>query len=192
MQTTSLDKRIDFWKYTYARSSFRETISYCDLLLEEQDRLCQSHRKALITALVVTYARPFTAAQVTKDMRIIPVGGSIIPAEYIRLHREYIEMRNSFLAHKDATKPEIPSGNLNHVRIVVDNRQQVRLQTIQPDKMEPKRLMSTKELCLILVQKLKVLIKDFIQTEIDPLHLDMGTYVLQLETAEGEWLERVE
>jgi len=192
MQTTSLDKRIDFWKYTYARSSFRETISYCKLLLEEQDCLCQSNRKALITALTITYSRPFTVAQVAKDKRIIPVAESIIPAEYIQLHREYIEMRDSFLAHKDATKPEIQGNALNHVRIVVNNRQQVRWQTIQPDRMESERLKSTKDLCQILVQKLTVLIQDFIHTEIDPLHLDMGTYVLQIETADGKWLKRVE
>ena len=192
MQTPSIDKRIDFWKYTYARSSFRETISYCDLLLKEQGLLSQSHRKGLITALAVAYTRPFTAVHVTKEKRIFSVDESIIPVEYIQLHREYIEMRNSFFAHKDATKPEIPGGTLNQVRIVVDNRHQVRWQTTQPDGMESERLKSTKELCQILAQNLQVLIQDFIQAEIKPLHLEMGAYVLQIEPAEDEWLKRVE
>lgn len=118
ISSPDIEERFDIWKYAYSRSAFIESKEIAQLLLTLQPQLTSAHRLALITALVVSYARPFTSSIIEHSRRLIPMKGIPLPPEHETLHLLYLSMRHQVVGHKDATAPS-KTGILNHVRFSV-------------------------------------------------------------------------
>lgn len=187
MNEPTIEQRLDLWRYAYSRSSFIEAQSTAQLLLQMQSRLPQDHRTALLTALIVTYARPFTVAQVAPKRKLIPMHDIPIPAEHITLHTDHMEMRHQVFGHKDATGPDTGSGLLNQVRFVLQGGY-LNLHTVRPGHIDPQRLQETETL----TQKLIVLLDDRINTFMEshpfPISGNEGVYILNLDDESKPWI----
>lgn len=89
MNEPTTEHRLDLWRYAYSRSSFLEARSTARLLIQIQADFTQDHRTALFTALIVTYARPFTVARVAPKLKLTPMHDIPVPAEHKGLHDDY-------------------------------------------------------------------------------------------------------
>lgn len=187
MNEPTIIERLDLWRFAYSRSSFIEARQTARLLLQMQDAFTQDHCTALLTALVVTYARPFTKAQITKGPRISPMHDIPVPSEHSNIHQTFWEMRNKVFGHKDATEPVIGDGMLNRVLLIIKNGQ-LRLHTVGPACLDPERLKEIELLTCKLITSLDAKIADF--QEKYPFPDGDGQYVLNLDDSSNPWIPK--
>lgn len=155
--------------------------------MQIQPDLTQDHRTALLTALIVTYARPFTVAQVAPKRKLIPMHDIPVPAEHKSLHDDHMEMRHQVFGHKDATGPDTGSGLLNQVRFVLGDGY-LNLHTVRAGFYEPRRLQETETLANELVALLDDKINDFMESYPLPISEKEGVFVLNLDDPTKPWI----
>jgi hypothetical protein len=116
----TLDEQIDIWRYAYARSAMNEAKSTIQFLLTNRD-LDPVVRRGLTYAFIVCYARPFTKWQATPKRRLVPLEGApAIPRHLEVTHRDYLELRDKIVGHKDATTTSGRKGHPNVVHLHLD------------------------------------------------------------------------
>lgn len=182
----SVDQRIDLWRYAYSRTSLQEAKATAEMLIDRQDRVTLDERIALLTALVVMYARPFTKAQVTPTTRLVPLHDAPIPAEHTELHHTFLEMRDKVFGHKDATGPQMDTGVLNEVHLLVKDGH-VDVHTVMPGYYDKAKLAETIMLCDKLIDVAEERIAAFMEETPLPISGD-GLYVLNIHDAGKAWL----
>lgn len=183
----SHEELIDVWRFAYARSSLLETVGYCKALLAVGDAVSEVIKKALLTSLVISYARPFTKAQVTKSKRITPLDSTLVPPPYQRLHNEYMAMRNCVFGHKDATVgPEF--GPVNKV-IVHATDKFMDIHTVSPFDVNKSTLQETISLCHELIEISAQHVERFVIAYLSKEHFPAaGLYEIDIEANSGNWL----
>src|SRR5665213_1732262 len=103
------------WLHAYSRSSLLQAVEW----IEHMNRGISSsfELRALVTAVVVAYARPFTKSQVTPSERMIPLNGVAPPSELLSTHYEILDFRNKVIGHIDALPAGGHSGTPNKVLV---------------------------------------------------------------------------
>jgi hypothetical protein len=116
----TFDEQVDIWRYAYARSSMNEATDSIKRLLANAG-LDQGLRRALTYSAVICYARPFTKCQVSSNLRLALLHDAPpVPAPLEQTHRDYLEVRNKLVGHKDATPGPGRNGHPNVVHLAVD------------------------------------------------------------------------
>ena len=116
----SPEEQIDIWRYAYARSSMNEAKATFELLISNKG-LDRTTRRGLICAAIVSYARPFTAWQVSKSKRMVPLQDAPPVSDKLRVtHHDYLELRDKVVGHKDATPGPGRVGHPNVVLLEID------------------------------------------------------------------------
>lgn len=189
MNEPTTEERVDLWRYLYSRSSLIEARATAQILLQEQPSLDHYHRVALLTALVVAYARPFSCAQIDRTHRVIPMSGIAVPDMHKDLHKTHLEMRHQVFGHKDATGPVLDSGVLNEVHFV-RNGDYVDVHTVVAASYEETHLRATCDLIDDLVATLDSRINVLVESHPLPIAGD-GVYRLNLDESKKPWIEKV-
>lgn len=112
----SIEERRRAWLWHYALMSFQAAIDACDIFDREKAVATRPALEALFTAIIVTYAKPFTTCH---GVGKLPAE-QIVPIEFQKYHSLIIEYRHKLFAHVDAVNflPDDKSfGNLNRVLI---------------------------------------------------------------------------
>ena|ERR1039457_3567328 len=187
MKEPSIIERFDLWRFAYSRSSFIESRQTARLLLKIQEDIILGHRTALLTALVVTYARPFTKAQITKETRIIPMHDMPVPSEHSNIHQKFLELRNQVFGHKDATGPDTGDGKLNRVLFIIKNGH-LELHTVKADSIDQASLKEIELLTGKLITNLDSKIADFMAKY--PFPNGNGHYALNLDVPSEPWISK--
>lgn len=189
MKELTRQERLDLWRYVYSRSSFLEARAAAQFLLRDQHGLEHYYRVALLTALVIAYARPFSCAQIDRTRRVIPMADVPVPDRYKDLHETLLEMRHQVFGHKDATRPVLESGVLNEVHFVRKG-DYVDVHTVLPGSYEEADLRATCQLIDDLVAKLDAKINTLVESHPLPIAGE-GVYRLNLDESKKPWIEKV-
>lgn len=104
-----LDAKLNRW--TISRHDFEEAHEYLQAFVSSTDPVIQ---RALISAAIVAYGRPFTPNfGEPKAVRSITLPEDIFDPDGFRLHEKILQLRNKGIAHSDYTlKPtaRVPSA----------------------------------------------------------------------------------
>jgi hypothetical protein len=87
--------------------------------LETTDPRTTKYR-ALVSAIIVAYCRPFTKSQVTKSERVVPLSAVEPPTELDSTHRNLIGLRDKVIGHADALPAKNHDETPNKVLIFRD------------------------------------------------------------------------
>lgn len=115
----TLDERKSFWRWSYARQCFLDVDEMCKALLHDKTKPAKTVQKALLSATVVSYAKPFT-----RWHGVGSLDHAIVPPQHRKLHSLLMDLRNKVFAHIDPRnfQADDPSfGNINQVRIQFSN-----------------------------------------------------------------------
>lgn len=189
MAAPTIDERLDIWRVTYSRASLRQAQDIGDVLLAIQPHISVAHRLGLLTGLVVTYARPFSCAQLTKERRIIPMHDIEIPSQHRELHESFMEMRHQVFGHKDATGPSVDDGVLNQVLFVIKGGY-LRPCTVTPASYDHEKIEEMKLLCGQLLSVLDDKLNDLMERYPMPISAQDGTYSLNIHDPGRPWVVR--
>lgn len=187
MTEPTIDLRIDIWRAAYSRASLLQAKGIADILLTIQPTISINHRVGLLTGLVVTYARPFTFAQITKKQRIIPMYDVEIPEEHRDLHETFMEMRNTIFGHKDATGPTIGNGVMNQIQFVVKEGF-LDLHTVTPGYYDHGKLKQATTLCDRLVAFLEMRLNGLMERCPFPTIKQDGAFVMNIDDPNRPWV----
>jgi hypothetical protein len=111
----TLDEQIDIWRYAYARSAMNEAKATIHALVTNKS-VDFTIRRGLIYAFIVCYARPFTKWRVPPNKHLAPLEGApAVPGHLQATHKDYLELRDKVVGHKDAT---VTPGRKGHPNVV--------------------------------------------------------------------------
>lgn len=155
----SAEEIAKLWLYTYSRASLLEAEEWIDTLLGLPQPPTPLTR-ALASAIVVAYARPFTKSQVTTSKRMVALKDVEPPPDLTLTHLMVLKLRDKVIGHKDA----VPApGDLATPNIVLAKRDSsgFDLHTIIMIGMAPSLLPKLKSLCEFFVQHCETQLKPF-------------------------------
>jgi hypothetical protein len=175
--------RIEIWRYQYARASLIEASEAAKFLLGKGP-LRSPLQEAVVSLIVMAYARPFTESRTTASERLIPLNKKAVPPAFGDLHAELLHMRNWAIGHKDATA--FPSTLLNRVVVHVGDSG-IELRTTSPINITDSALRRTLELCGHPITHCEAEVRKYISYFSG---VCKGVYYLSLEQSPSEWLEK--
>ncbi|MBW3670085.1 MAG: hypothetical protein KY432_00265 [Acidobacteria bacterium] len=159
-------RKRDLYRMIVARSDITAALGTCELILDQITDLSDELLAPLYHAVVVSYARPFTA---NKPHGHLPSKWSKFREERLqRLHDSLIEQRHQYVAHSDAdvrTVDIIPPGaTIPQFGPAISLGVQVAMRLPDPGYFEDVR-----ELCLNLGSRLN----EAVSSELQELYRDM-------------------
>ena len=157
----SSDEIAKLWLYAYSRASLLEAMEWIDTLANRPEDQTPVSR-ALASAIVVSYARPFTVSQVSRDKRTIALRDVSPPAELADTHAMTIKLRNKVIGHKDA----LPApGDAVTPNVVLAKRDSTGfdVHTVIVVGIVPTLLAKLKALCEFFVAHCEAQLKPFIE-----------------------------
>ena len=185
MNTPTQDDRLEFWKFSYARSAFVDAQIFAEELLASGAPLHSTMRKAFSIAIATAYSRPF------KQRSAVRLPKDIVPAEHRETHDSVIDIRDKVIAHRDVDGPIADDfGLLNQLRITIRNGELI-VNTISPT-MPDDKAEQVLRLTQCMVKKMDYHINTFVQKLLPSAITSQGTFTLSLEENPSEWLIRAE
>ena len=100
-------------KYAHAEICFNSCAEYLNLYFDENVKWRSAKSRALITAAIIEYAKPFK-----KSYAVDKIDDSIVPPEYIELHEMLIKSRDKYAAHMDKGGLENPDREFHRVHVI--------------------------------------------------------------------------
>jgi hypothetical protein len=186
MSNTSPTKkeREDYGRDAFAVSSLRTA----DI---EIDRLLECHQgadrdfvliEAISASILIFYLRPF------KGRDPFRLDKSIVPAEFLDLHKGFEDMRDKVIAHRDANLPLASWGGPNDFGFIFDG--QTIMPSVYKSLLDPIKAIELKKLIHCLLQILAPRIGSFYQK-----HLNAppppGHYLISIENTPASWFTMV-
>ncbi len=175
----------DLWLFGFARSSLHEAVACLDAIPSAAIDIV---RRALLSAALVAYARPFSAWQVTSSERVVPLANINPPAHLLQNHKDAIAVRNKLIGHKDATPGEGHSTTANMILLHVTPTH-FDLRATMVDSMDEPARTALRELCMFFINhcegKLGCITRVY-HSEIT--RNDPGHYELLVAEPPGEWI----
>ena len=177
------------WLYSYSRASLIEADQWLDAMPQTDPKTPQF--RALICAVVVAYARPFTASQVTPTERVVPLKGVVPPPQLSAAHEMILKLRDKVMGHKDATPAKGDSTTPN-VMIIDRDAKGFDLHTIIIEGMEPETQREVKSLCSHFIA--------YCHAQVDPIvkHYGpeimlrpIGRYQLLVSQPPNDWIRAI-
>ena len=135
------DDGIMLKKYAHAEICFQSCVDYLNLYFDEKVEWRSAKSRALLTAAIVEYAKPFK-----KSHAVDKIDQSIIPTEYKRLHDMLIKSRDKYIAHIDKHGLEDPDREFHRIHVVKEGSI-IYIDTESPriplNSIEPMRLLAS-------------------------------------------------
>ena len=100
-------------KYAHAEICFKLCADYIDVYIEESVRWKSAKSRALITAAIIEYAKPFK-----KSYAVDKIDESIIPSEYAHVHKMLIKSRDKYAAHMDNRGLDNPDREFHRIQVI--------------------------------------------------------------------------
>jgi hypothetical protein len=184
----TLDELKNFWLLAYSRSALIQADGWAQDM-ENSDPKSSIHR-ALIHALIVSYARPFTQSQVTTSQRIVSLAGVEPPKALALTHNNLVSLRNKVIGHADALPAKGHAETPNRVLIFRDTAG-FNLHTVLTADIGAEERKNVRQLCRHFIghcdDKLNALIARF-GTD---LPTSLGVYEVLMTEAPEEWFKLV-
>ncbi len=174
------EERIDFWKHSYARSSFIETQSFVNELLSINPPPNSPTRRAFTMATLGVYCRPF------KQRRNIRLSEDIVPDQHKETHDTLILLRDKVIAHRDLDAPITDWGFVSQLQFNVRD-EQLTVDTIS-SIMSNEVAYSILELLPYLIETMDIAMDLFFANHLSNLGCNDATYTISLETDPDQWL----
>lgn len=168
--------------HCYARASFMQARMFIEKLLELDPPPNDILRRALTTAIIATYCRPF------KQRRPVRLSDDSVPHSHRETHDALIEMRDKVVAHRDLDGPVTDWGFVSQLQV------NVHAGGLTIDTLSPIILKDMAERALPLIDALigkmdahaNVFVRDHLQNAIP----GDGSYVVSLDDMPHKWLIR--
>lgn len=148
------------WLYAYSRSSLIQADQWV-LDLHVTDSQSSAHR-ALVNAVVVAYARPFTKSQISKTEWIVPLDGVLSPPRLARSHRDLLNLRNKVIGHVDAL-PAVGHGETPNKLLIVRDATGFNLHTVMTADMTTEERQNVRALCHHFISHCDAQLNAFVQ-----------------------------
>lgn len=100
-------------KYAHAEICFKLCADYIDVYIQENVQWESAKSRALITAAIIEYAKPFK-----KSYAVDKIEESIVPPEYDHVHKMLIKSRDKYVAHMDSRGLDIPDREFHRVQVI--------------------------------------------------------------------------
>ncbi|MCF8049785.1 MAG: hypothetical protein K9L59_01005 [Desulfobacterales bacterium] len=100
-------------KYAHAEICFKSCAEYLDVFLKENVPWESAKSRALLTAAIIEYAKPFK-----KSNAVERIDDSIIPSEYEQVHKMMIKSRDKYAAHMDKHGLDNPEREFHRVQVI--------------------------------------------------------------------------
>ena len=178
-------KRI--WLYAYARSSLIQADQWI-LELEHIDTNSSAYR-ALITAIVVAYARPFTQSQVSSSERAVPLRDVSPPTNLSDTHRDLLNLRNKVIGHADAL-PAVGHTETPNKVLIVRDKTGFNLHTVLTADMTSEEKQNVRALCRHFIAHCDAQLDDLVRRYGAELPTTPGTYEVLIVEPPAEWIRR--
>jgi hypothetical protein len=145
---------------------------------------------ALASAIVVSYARPFTVSQATKDKRVIALKGVQPAPELAPAHLMVLKLRNKVIGHKDAVPAPGDVATPNIIFVKRDSSG-FDLHTIIVIGIVPTLLTKLKSLCTFFVGHCELQLEPFIaQYGPEIMKQPEGVYEIAASEPPDPWLRK--
>ncbi len=181
------DELASLWAYSYARASLLEAVDFIDALTS-LGSVSTVVARALSCSIVVSYARPFTQSQVTRDRRIIPLAGIETPPGLASTHAMTLKLRNKVVGHKDAIRAE---GDIATPNVVLFKRYAsgFDLHTVIVEGIAPELLTKLGALCTHFLDHCESQLQPLIGKYMSAItSRPPGVYELVMEEQSSEWI----
>jgi hypothetical protein len=174
-------ERIEFWKYSYARSSFVHADLFARRIFRNSPPLDRTLRDAITFGIIAAYGRPF------KQRPEVRLSRDVVPKRHLATHDDLIEMRDKVVAHRDLDGPTADWGFVSQLQIFSFGSD-VEIHTLSPI-ISGELAEEISSLCVILINLMSECAKPLLKYLKSPL--PKGRYVVSLEDDPAEWLQRV-
>ena len=144
----TFDELRTYWLLAHSRASLLEADELLNAM--ETARPKSIELRAIISAAVIAYARPFTKFRVTREERLAPLEGIPPPTHLARFHQDALDIRNKMIGHKDATPAQRHTTTPNVVLVHITSRT-FELHTTAIEEMGAETRNALKELCAYFV-----------------------------------------
>jgi hypothetical protein len=177
------------WIYSCARGSLHEAEEWLDAM--EHTVPNTSQFRALVTAAVVAYARPFTKSQVTSNERIVPLKDVSAPLELKDAHILMLDLRDKVIGHKDAT-PAKADATTPNIIIIQRDATGFDLHTMMVKSMKPDVVKNVKILCAHFVAHCETQLRPIME-RLGPaiVHFPIGRYELLVTEPPNDWIRTI-
>jgi len=175
-------ERIEFWKYSYARSSFVHADQFARRVFSNSPVLEHTLRDAINFGIVTAYGRPF------KQRPEVRLSGDIVPKQHRAVHDELIEMRDKVVAHRDLDGPVANWGFISQVQVFSFGNA-IEIHTLSPI-ISGKMAEKVSSLCVVLIKLMAKKTEPFLKYLMPPP--PKGPHVVSLENDPAEWLQSAE
>ena len=183
----SLEELQKFWLLAYSRSSLIDARAFLKALDAARPRSLQS--RAIIDAAVVSYARPFTKFQLTRELRVVPLANVPPPTHLAEFHQDALDLRNKMIGHKDAT-PAPRHGTTPNIVLVQIDSEGFDVHTIIISEMESTTRNALKELCAYYInhceENLRPLTRGYFS---EVMNHSPGKYELVMSKPPDDWIK---
>lgn len=184
----TVDELKSLWLHAYSRSSLIQADGWV-VDLETTDPPTTKYR-ALVSAIIVAYCRPFTKSQVTRSERVVPLTGVEPPAELELTHSNLLGLRDKVIGHADALPAKGHDETPNKVLISRDATG-FYLHTVLTSDIGPEERQKVRQLCRHFIdycdEKLNALMAKF-AGDVPALP---GAYEVMITPEPEEWLKAV-
>lgn len=175
-----------FWLMLYALDALGNALWACDYLLKHEPHVAGPTHRALMTAILTNYGRPFH-----KNHGVGKLDASIVPAEFHDLHQQLVRERDKVHAHSDAQGIPTRIGNANQIRLLrlPDAFKWVTSTYLPYEEPDIRRI---RRLCLVLTDELDRRTDEYEKRCLPEIrNLSPGEYLLNTDTAAPELFTKV-
>ena len=174
-----------FWSLVHAWQSFRLARDAHSLVVQALQNPPPDGAilKSAVTTLYIAYARPFKASHGVPSLP-----ESVVPDQYVDLHKLIIGYRDQAIAHKDKTPTPIPDS-VNHVAVVLSSGKCGVCPVIHfPSLAE---LQGVPSLCDSLIEWVEERMSVFYHEHMEQLDLPQGNYLVEPNGYPNEWIRQI-
>jgi hypothetical protein len=182
VNTPTKAERIEFWKYSYARSSFVHADQFARCIFRNSPALDRTLRDAINFGIITAYGRPF------KQRSEVRLSGDIVSKQHRAVHDDLIEMRDKVVAHRDLDGPVADWGFVSQVQVFSFGNA-IEIHTLSPI-ISGEMAEEVSSLCVILIELMTKKMEPFLKYLMPPP--PKGRHVVSLENDPAEWLQQVE
>jgi hypothetical protein len=184
----TLEELKSIWLHAYSRSSLIQADGWV-VDLETTDPRTTKYR-ALISAVIVAYCRPFTKSQVTKSERVVPLADVEPPAELELTHTNLIGLRDKVVGHADALPAKGHDETPNKVLIFRDATG-YNLHTVLTSDIAPEERQKIRQLCGYFIEICDEKLRPLMAKIAGDIPALPGAYEVMITAEPEEWLKAV-
>lgn len=149
----TLQQRIAIWEHAFARTAFLDAAEWAKYL-RATPGIPYEVRRAVVAAIIISYARPFTRSRVPAEgkkksweQKLGPMDAILPPVKLKETHATMLTGRDKLIGHKDALAAEGDTRTPNVVLLKVTTPTGFEVGTVGVYDVDDKILAEVGELC---------------------------------------------